>query len=154
MSLVEINWQPESRTLRQFGAIGAAALPVLAWWTTTHTSLIGYLRRGEPLVWDAGNTTALGIAITLSCALVLLAWLQPRWLKWPFVGLSLLTAPIGFVLGELLLAVMFYVVFLAVGLTFRLLGRNPLQWRFERERTSYWQPKSCGSSAQSYFQQF
>jgi hypothetical protein len=72
----------------------------------------------------------------------------------PFVALSMITAPIGFVLGELLLATMFFGVFLPVGLAFRLAGRNPLQWRFEPHSPTYWQSKTCGREPAAYFRQY
>jgi hypothetical protein len=70
------------------------------------------------------------------------------------VVLSIITAPIGWVVGEILLAAMFFGVFLPVGLALRLLRRHPLQWQFERQRATYWEPKPCGHNPDRYFKQY
>lgn len=154
MSLIQINWRPESQTLRQFGCIAALALPAIAWSATTHTALASALFRGGPLHWDAGNLSAIAFAALVGGACALLAWLRPKWLHGPFVALSIMTAPIGWIVSEILLAGMFFGVFLPVGLALRLSRRHPLQWRFEQQRATYWEPKTCSRNPDRYFKQY
>jgi len=138
MGLVEINRNPDERTLRQFGRIAAVALPALAWWLTR----------------PAGLSTAVVVAAGVGLAALVAAQFRPNLLKHPFVGLSLATAPIGLVVGEFVTLVMFFVVLMPLGLVFRALGRNPLDWRFRRDATTYWTMKPQPRDAASYFRQF
>jgi len=134
MALFQINREPTDRTLRQFAAVSAVALPTLAW-LSTH------------------GTTATVVAAIVGGA-ALLTWPRPQLLKHPFVWLSLATAPIGMVLGEALLLTMYFCVFVPIGLLFKLIGRDPLARKFDRSAESYWVPRTTSRDAATYLRQF
>lgn len=134
MSLVEINWHPTLRQLRQFGLLCIVGLPAIGW------------------TWSASATTLVILAATgmlLAAASVVL----PKLIAPLFVGLMLVTIPIGQVVGELAMFLIYMVVFLPIGLAFRLLGRDRLGLRFNRDQASYWQPKSQPQSVANYYRQ-
>jgi hypothetical protein len=135
MSLAEINWNPTDRQLRQFGAISFVAVPVITWF------------------WDA-NWTAIGIAAAVGAAICLVGWFFPRGLQPLFVGLMVVTYPIGLVVGELLMMMIYYGVFLPIGCVFRLMGRDPLERHIDRQAATYWQTKKHSTDPASYFRQF
>ncbi|MGC3966067.1 MAG: hypothetical protein QM775_01450 [Pirellulales bacterium] len=135
MALFQINRSPDDRTLRQF-AVAATVVATLAAATISRNLL------------TAGIVAAAGI---VACAAT---WRQTQIWKPIFVGLSYATAPIGLVVGELLLLVMYFGVFLPIGMVMKLLGRDPLERRFDRTAPSYWTPKRSARSTASYFRQF
>ena len=132
MKFIEINWRPHDRQLRQFGLTALVALPTLGWF------------------WGFGQRGITGLLIAGTAAAIL-AWIRPRLLRPAFVGLSLVTFPIGAVVSELTLIVMFYGVFLPVGMLFRILGRDPLEREFQRQSASYWSPKRQPRGVTQYF---
>lgn len=134
MALFQINRAPTDRTLRQFAAIAAVAFPTLAWVATR-------------------NTTAAVFAATIGGA-ALLTWSRPQLLKRPFVWVSLATAPIGMVLGEVLLLTMYFGVFAPIGLLFKLIGRDPLSRKFDRSAKSYWVERTASRAPATYLRQF
>ena len=134
MKLVEINWKPTDRQLRQFGAICLVALPVIGWF------------------WSA-NITAIGILAGVGLLLAVGGWIWPQILKPIFLGLSLVATPIGMVVGELAMLFIYYAVFLPFGLVFRAIDRDALQMRVQRGSKTYWQPKKQATSAASYYRQ-
>jgi hypothetical protein len=134
MKLVEINWQPDDKQLRQFALICLVALPAIAWFWGASLFIICLV----------GGT---GIAIAG------LGLLVPRLLKPVFVGFSLLAAPIGLVVGELAMLLIYFGVFLPFGICFKLIGRDALQLKLDRNCKSYWQPKKQPPSADSYYRQ-
>jgi len=134
--LVEMNWDPPPRQLRQFGALCAVVLPALAW-----------------RVWG-GNSTAVLVAGALGLAAAVTGWFAPRALKPVFIALSLVALPIGRILAEVAMLLMFCLVFLPIGLVFRLAGREGLHLRLDRSATTYWQPKLQPKSVASYYRQF
>ena len=71
-----------------------------------------------------------------------------------FVGLSLLAFPIGYVIGFIALALVYYLMVTPIGLVFRLLGRDPMHRTFDRSAASYWIRRPETPSAKRYFQQF
>jgi hypothetical protein len=131
-----MNWNPSDRQLRQFGLTAWIALPILAaFWTAPAAARIA----------GAAGVGTLG---------AVLGWFYPRSLKWPFVALSLLSLPIGFVLHELCLALVYFGVLVPLGLVFRCLGRDALGMRRDARATSYWQVKKEPSGVASYFRRW
>ncbi len=138
MSLVKINWQPDEKTLREFSE----------WWLF----FLGMV--ASPLAWSRGHW---GLAATFWVAAVagrLLGALRPRWMRPVFLGLTLATWPIGWVVSHLALGVIYFGVFTAVGLVFRLLGRDPLQRRFDRSAATYWEAYNPNQGKARYLRQF
>jgi len=135
MSLIRIERDPTRRQLRQFGAIGAVLLIAGAWWQ-------------RDSAWTAGALLVLG-AVVLCCT----AW-RPQLLRRPFVWLSAILFPIGFVVSEIVLAAVFFLVFTPIGLCFRLLRRDALSRKLDAARATYWEDVSQPRSAESYFRQY
>ena len=133
MALVEINWNPPNRQLKQFGAVSLFALP-----------LIG-------LLWKA-TWPVVGTLAAIGGVIAVLALIFPRAVKPLFVGLSVLTIPIGIVVGEIVLLSVFVLVFVPMGLVFRLIGRDSLRLR-RKQTTTWWQEKSQPRGAASYYRQ-
>ncbi len=134
MKAINMNWNPTDRQLRQFGLTALAALPTLAW------------------LWRGGSMTIL-IAAAVGLGLAGTAVIWPRGIKPLFLGMSLLALPIGIVVHEVTMVVMFFGVFVPLGLVFRLIGRDPLAKRIDRNAASYWLPKKRPRDAASYFRQ-
>ncbi len=134
MKLIELNWQPTDRQLRQFGVICLFALPALAW------------------LWGGGTT----IVMTLALAGLLLAvtgMAVPTVLKPLFLALTIVATPIGMVIGELAMLAIYFVVFLPFGLVFRLAKRDSLQLRLDQDEESYWEAKKQPANIASYYRQ-
>ncbi len=134
MKLIEFNWQPTDRQLRQFGVICLVALPALAW------------------LWGAGTT----IFMTLALAGLLLAvtgMAVPTVLKPVFLALTIVATPIGMVIGELSMLIIYFGVFLPFGLVFRIAKRDSLQLRLDQDKDSYWEAKKQPANIRSYYRQ-
>lgn len=134
MRLVAVQWQPTDRQLRQFVLILAVLLPAFGAWHQLPMPILGGL--------IAAGATA-GLA----------GWFRPRWFRLLFVLVSLVTIPIGFCIGELLILVTFFAVMTPIGLCLRLVGYNPLQLKPDRQATSYWQDKTQPQDKLTYFRQ-
>ena len=134
MKLVEMNWQPSVRQLRQFGLIALLALPALGW------------------LWSRNVSVVLSLA-AIGGLLALLGLLAPRSLRLVFIGLSLAALPIGLIVSEIALAIIYYLVVTPVGMIARLTGRDRLELRFRREQQTYWRPKPQAAGPDRYFRQ-
>lgn len=135
MSLFRIERDPTLRQLRQFGAIGAVLLVLIAYWQRQHP-----IAAGVPL--------ALG-AVTAACA-----WWRPRLLRWPFVWLSAVLYPLGLVVGEVILTGVWVLMFTPIALVFRVLRRDALERAFDESCDTYWRESPRPPGAESYFRQY
>jgi len=137
--MIDIRWNPTSRELRQFAGI----------WCPAFFALVGgiiYYRTG----WLTGAA-----CLWAAAALVFtggLLW--PRSARPLYVGLIVCAYPIGWAVSHVLLAAVFYLVLTPIGLAMRLLGRDPMERRFERSGSSYWRRRPGSADASGYFRQF
>lgn len=135
MALLEINLQPSNRQLRQFGLLSLVLIPLIAWlWTANLTVL----------AWATG-------AGLILCGLGL--W-RPTFLKPVFLSLIILTLPIGLVVGELAMLLIYFGLFLPMAIVFRIMGRDTLQRKPTPEKNTFWQPRPRPAGSRSYFRQF
>jgi hypothetical protein len=135
MSLVQLNWNPERRQLKQFGLFSLVLLPFVTW------------------LWGASGT-AIGVSAAIGAVLAAIGFVAPQALKPVFLGLSLILMPIGIVLGEVLLFLVYLTVIVPIGLIFKLMRRDRLQLKLDRDCPSYWQDKHLPTSPARYYQQY
>ena len=85
--------------------------------------------------------------------LAVIAVVSPNVIKPVFVALTLVTAPIGIIVGEVMIFLVYYTVLSPIGIFFRFVQRDPLQRKFEHQAKTYWQPKDSATDAASYYRQ-
>ncbi len=87
------------------------------------------------------------------CAI--LGAVAPGIFRWFFTGSMLLAFPIGFVVSQVMLVFLFFVVFLAVGAFLRLTGRDAMvRKRQPAGGGGYWQDKPTPSDPKRYLRQY
>ena len=135
MKLIQANWQPTPRQLRQFAGTCLVVLPVLGWlWDVSENVMIA-MAGGGLLIGLVGSALPKSV--------------QPLYLT-----LMVITTPIGIVLGELAMLTIYFGLFWPMGVVFRLLRRDALQLQLDRAHTTYWQPKPQPRNVTSYYRQF
>lgn len=135
MAVFRINTNPDTRQLRQFGLLCVVLLPVITW------------------VWGGSSSTILTVA-SVGAGLGLLGIFAPRVLKPVFIGLVFVSFPIGMIIGELILLMIFVGVFLPMAVLFRMIGRDVLHRRMSAESKTFWVPRNSPSNVRRYFQQY
>jgi hypothetical protein len=139
MSLVEINWHPKRKQLQSFGKIALAASAVI--------SLLFYVLKGVAIQW-ALTIFAVGFIIFL------ISMISLKLTKMIYLGLTLVTLPIGWVVSFILLAIFYYLLLAPLGLIFRLMGRDALCRKFDPKAKSYWLSRQPPKGPEQYFHQF
>jgi hypothetical protein len=148
MALIDINWKPDQKILRNFGFIAAAVFGALGVWAKFKHSIV-FIHLAES---TAGAAAWALWALTAACLVLALAF--PRGLKYLFLGLTLIGLPIGYVVSHVLMAAIFYLVLTPIGLILRAMGRDSLQRKFDPEAKSYWIPKQPVRDVRRYYRQF
>ena len=137
--MIEINFHPTKRELRQFAGI----------WFPAFGILIG------SVCWY--KTGSLPAAATIWSAVFVVSLIGYFWLPFMrliFVGLMCAAYPIGWTVSYVLLSAIYFLVFTPTGLVMRLFGRDPMQRSLDRSAKSYWVPHNPGGDARRYFKQF
>jgi hypothetical protein len=146
MALIDANWNPSERQLKQFGWALFPLLPFLGW------TFLGFRALEN---WSPLNELAMGGLVLAGLALAVVATVRPSVVRPLFIAVSLVTFPIGLVVGELALLIIYLGVFLPVGLMFRIMRRDVLARHSGRDRaTTYWTPKRPPNSIEQYFHQY
>lgn len=135
--MIDVNWNPSRRDLRQFAGIWLPLFAAFAGGVIVYRS--GSWRWAE-IVWAAGAAASvLGLAI-------------PGVARALFVVATVLAFPIGWVVSHVVMAATYYLIVTPIGFVMRKTGRDPLQ-RTEKRR-SYWFRHETGRDPASYFRQF
>ena len=144
MAVIDLNLEPTNRQLRQFGLIALFAMPIIGWL---------YLGKPTPSTWEPIHIQRLGLLVVVGMAFGVVGWIRPSLLKWIFIGLSVITFPIGFVLGEVIMLTIYSIAFVPVAVLFRCIRRDALQRKIDRSGKTYWQRKDPARSTKSYYRQ-
>ncbi len=118
--------------LRQFGALLAVISLGFALWRGT----------------QGADWRLLAAVATVATVLTLT---RPEALRLVFVGWLMLAFPIGWVVGRLSLALIFFGLFTPVGMVLRMVGRDPL--RRKRPGGTYWTGRARPEPG-DYFRQY
>lgn len=134
----DINFQPTTTTLRQFAALGVLFLLAIGGWQ-----------------WWAHDRRAIAMMLaSLALAVGAAGLARPVLLRWVFVGLTVATFPIGWLMSWILLGSLYYLVFAPIAICFRLVGRDALERRYNRSLDSYWSVKPRLADVRRYFRQY
>jgi hypothetical protein len=95
----------------------------------------------------------IGVRLAVVSVAGIIGLLFPRVLHWPFVVLTVAAFPIGWLMTQLVLALMFFCVLTPVALVFRWRGRDPLQLR-KHEQSAFWSERNESTPPEKYLKQF
>ena len=137
MAVLEVNWNPTKRELRQFGVLWLIFFAGVA--------AMLYLRHG-PGPWPLASLTA-------AFAIGLPGIAFPGLLKPIYVGWMIAAFPIGWTVSHLLLGSIFYLVISPIGLFLRAFGHDPMRRKFDREAKTYWLEHERADTAR-YFRMY
>src|SRR5438132_506238 len=140
----EVNWNPDIAERRKFARSLIIGFPCIA----VLLLLAGWLKTG---IWNVKPALTLG-GVGLAIGLVLFALpglARPFYVIW--YGLA---CAIGLVVGNILLAVVFYILITGVGLAMRATGRSSIRKKMDKQATSYWKDAQPVTDPQRYYRQF
>jgi hypothetical protein len=135
--MIAIQWNPERKQLRQFAGI----------WFPAFCALVGWSIARKTGHW---HEVEIGWAVAGVISLVGLVF--PPFIRPIFVGLILLTYPIGWVVSHLLLGLIFFGVVAPIGLILRLMGHDSLSLKLPATRTM-WKSPAGKTDVASYLRQ-
>lgn len=136
MPLIRINRDPSPKDLRLFATL----------W-------LFFFSGFATLAWHHSNPTGAVTLFGLALLVGLIGWIKPPAIRLLYVGSVYVTFPIGFVFSHVILAFVYYLVITPIGLLMRLLGRDPLQRRFDPALKTYWEPKTTKRPPADYLRQ-
>ena len=138
MSLIKLNTNPPLAQLKSFGRV----------WTPLFAIIIGF-----NVLFNGYFEAAVTIQI-IAVVIVLVGWLRPEMLKFPFVAAMVVTYPIGIIVGWLLLRTIYFGCLCPIGLMLKVFKKDLLQQRWDVDAESYWTERREVAGIQQYFRQF
>jgi hypothetical protein len=134
----DIQFRPPEKMLRQFAGLWLVFFGALASWQ--------WLWRDRP--------TAALIIGTLAVTIGPIGLIWPRLIRPIYVAWMVVAFPIGWIVSNEVLALIFYGLFTPVALFFRLRGRDPLMRRARPVGETYYLPKSTPADMRQYLRQY
>lgn len=139
MALMDVDWNPPNRQLRQFAGIFTVFFPALAAYL--------HLRHGVALPTCA----VIGIVAVVVGTIGLI---RPPLIRPVYVAMMALALPIGMVVSTALLGVLFFLVLTPIGIALRLAGKDRIKKRGDPRVGSYWVRRNPAAGAERYFRQY
>jgi hypothetical protein len=139
MALLEINWHPSRRELRQFAGI----------WLPAAGAVIGWIVLRKTGSWPVATAVWAPVFLVSVVGLLVPAVVRPI-----FVGWMAITYPIGWAVSHLVLAFTYFVVITPIAVVMRLAGRDVLRRKPDRSAPSFWEAHDPGADATRYFRQY
>jgi len=141
--MVVLDWNPDREKLKQFGFISLGGFgvigAVLGW-------KFGWFEEGQRLalfiLWGTGVISAI------------LAATKPELLKPLYLLLTAISAVVGPVLAYVIMSLIFVLVFLPIGIAFKIMKRDELRLKMDKRAETYWNEKSPLQEAMRYFRQY
>ena len=138
--MIKLNLKPEARIIGQFAWFAVVGLPLIAWFVLR---LFGAFSFGHIAFLVAAGVGVLQLVLFLAGVKAVSRAL--------FVGLSVAFVPIGFVISHVLMMLIYYLVLTPIALVFRLIGRDVIGKRIERDKATYWHERPGVRPPASYF---
>jgi Saxitoxin biosynthesis operon protein SxtJ len=113
----------EGSSDRSFGFVFAVVFLIIAAWPLLYSA--------GPRWWSVGVAAAFALVAIVKP--VLLAGANKLWMKFGLL-LAKVVSPIA-------LGILFYLVFMPIGLLMRVTGKDPLRLKFDPAAQSYWIPR-------------
>jgi hypothetical protein len=136
MALLEVNWNPDKRQLKQFAYLWLGFF-----------ALVGlYL-----LVRDSRSAATIFFIIA---AFGIVGSIRPEFLRPIYVLWMAAAMPIGWCISHLLLLTVYYLAITPLGLLMLLCKYDPMNRQFNRAARTYWEPHDPGENAARYFKQY
>ena len=132
-----INWRPDAGELRRF----AVAM------------LIGFAVLGLLSAWRGGGIGTASITLWSIGVVLAVAALVPGVGRVAYLAVYLPTSIIGYVVSNVILALMFFLVITPLSMILKLMGKDLLQQKRPRD-TTQWTPVKNGKTEDSYYRQF
>lgn len=140
MTWSDVTRPPKPKVVRQFGVVCLVVFGSLG--------LLQMLARSRPVLG--------GILLGFGVLCAVLGLVAPAVLRRVYTGAMLLAFPIGFVVSQLMLGVLFFLVFTPLGGLLRLRGWDPMLRRrpAPAPKAGYWEPKSQPADPRRYLRQY
>ena len=138
MTWSDLPTNPSQKVLRQFSA---------AW-------LVFFLAVGARQYFSRGHHE---VGIILGVIAILIGGLglvKPVAVRRLFVACTVLAFPIGWVISQIMLALMFYGLVTPIAFIFKVQGRDLLARKPATDRATFWMPKKMPADVSSYFRQY
>lgn len=140
----EVNWRPGRPERRKFAVSLMIGFPAVA----VGLLLAGRLHTGS---WRIDLPLAVG-GIGLAAGIVF--WTLPQLVRPFYVGWYAVACSIGFVVGNVALAAVYWLLFAPIGLGRRVLGRDAFRKGIDRSATTYWRDARKTVDPARYYRQF
>ena len=143
MPFVQLNWKPNPKQLRQFGAIFLVGFV-----------LIGSVKYFWQWEWFIRRDEKVGLIFIIIGLVIGGIGLTGTRLALPFYYLWMgIAFVLGNIMSRVIMALIFYGIVTPLGLLARLIGRDKLQLK-KRDTKSYWQDNSLPEEPEKYERQF
>lgn len=148
MAVIDIDWKPSAKMLRTFGLIGLFAFALVAGITEWKHKIIFFT------ISDNAVPMTRNILLGLAAYCGVFAAIFPRALFPIYITMTVVAYPIGLVVSYAVMLIMYFLIITPVGLIFKLVGKDPMNRKFDPAASTYWIKRHPPADVKRYYRQF
>lgn len=148
MAVIDIDWKPSARMLRTFGLIGLVAFGVVAGIVEWKHKVIVFS------IAESAVPMTRNILLGLAAYCGVFAAILPKALLPIYLVMTVVAYPIGLVVSYVVMLIMYFLVITPIGLVMRLVGRDPMNRKFDPAASTYWIKRTPPADVKRYYRQF
>ncbi len=139
MALIDINLKPSKDVLKDFAMIALVMLTIIAF----------------AFHWIYGLSSQNALYLCgIGLVIFLLSRISPSLVIPIYIILTLITVPIGLVISFTVMAIFYYGLLTPIGLIFKIIGRDTMERKWDKECNTYWVEHKSPESTKRYYNQF
>lgn len=138
MTWSDLDLHPTRTKLRSFALLFLAVTAALACWQT----------------WAHDRLFAAAALLATGAFVGILGLTVPRAVRPIYLGMTLGTFPLGWIMSHLLLGLVYFGLFTPLAIAFRLVGRDLLKRKLAASAATYLRPRSNQPASTSYFRPY
>jgi len=154
MAAIDIDWNPDEKKLKEFGWVSVIGFSVIGFLVLPTASWIHSLSGEEPYAWTDWNWKISLILLGVGIAIWVLSLISIKAVKLVYVFWMAVAFPIGWTISHLILGLLYFLLFTPMAIVFRMMGRDALDRKIDKNAASYWIHREGAPESSRYVRQF
>lgn len=146
--MIKLDLNPARELLVSFGRISVVGFPLVGFVLSLS------LREAESEWWTAFQHPVFLWLLGVGIVTFVLSFVQAALIRPIYIALMIIAVPIGFVVSNVVIGAIYYLMITPLGLVFRLFGRDPLNKKPDPSVKSYWHVRDGAPDPASYLKQY
>lgn len=151
---IDVDWNPDRKKLKEFGWVSVIGFSVIGFLFLPSVRWLHGRGAEEPVAWMDWNWKISLVLLGVGLVIWILSLISTKAVKPIYLAWMALAFPIGWTISHIVLGLLYFLLFTPMAVFFRLVGRDALERKIDKEADSYWIHREGSPPPSRYVRQF